>query len=468
MKGDFNGICKGGVGSPTTPSDLGNADSKHGMTIFINHKDQIIHLDVGVNDTVRGIEKRLNKQENTGGILSLNRKVLRTGDPYLADVGVGSEIRLDYTKKLNEIDLDGADLTGADLTDIDLTELSSKIDVYALDLTGADLSKATMSGLDISKMKIAGANLRKAQLVQAQCVGVNLSGANLSEANLSEADLREAILSGADLRGAIVRSANLSGADLSRAYLMQASLNESILDGAQLHDTQLQYARLIGVVAKNIVFKKCHCEFVNFEGARFTEAIVESSDFPKAVFINIIFTETEIRDCDFSKTFFKDAKILYGKIEFCNFTDAKFVTVQFFHLPLRYLNFNKASLNGVNFQDNDRGSGDNYKLKMYNVSFKDAKLKNVEFGGQIFYVDFTEAIIDRATVKVLDYSHIAFVDSEKLTEIDVKDTVDVDHALPYFFSRYYPNGIDLTREQANARREAVAQHKKDEEWCTIM
>lgn len=205
--------------------------------------------------------------------------------------------------------------------------------------------------LDLRGLKLDGVDLTGCYLEQADLSGASLRGACFAGAILARANLAGADCTGADFTGANVGAVNGCEGVFREAKFKDAKLSKSNLTGADFTGANLEGAETLYIVIERTKFSSAH-----MPGITFIEANVQGSGFSGADLSGATFVTTSFRDCDFSG----------AKMGRCVFTDPTMENVI----------FDGAEMVGACFV-----VGDPEKVRLSNLSFRGAKLKQANLMG---------------------------------------------------------------------------------------
>jgi uncharacterized protein YjbI with pentapeptide repeats len=219
---------------------------------------------------------------------------------------------------LAEKDLTEMDLAGLDLSGLDFREAS----LHKAILTGANLQNANLEGADLSEADLSDADLDHAVLDGADLSGATLVGCRLTQMSLRGTDFSGQKLAGMDFSESSGKGPDFSGADLTKARFQRANLpdadfSDATLEEADFRLAQIPRADLDGVKAAGIVFQRSDmtgasasggANFTggNFTGARaagavFGEALLDRTDFSRAILVRAQFSDASLREAVFDR-----------------------------------------------------------------------------------------------------------------------------------------------------------------------
>lgn len=184
-----------------------------------------------------------------------------------------------------------------------------------LHLRFVDLSNFDFAGMDFSDAELVGVNFEGSNLSRAKFVRCNLNGSNFRKANLQHSNLSKA-----NLRGVFLAGADLSFSDLSEADFRETNVAKT--------DTRGGFQ-----VLKHVK------QFGEADGANFTGATLDKSQFNGASAIGAVFAEcsmrgvklngAQLKNCDLSGANLEGADLFGAKIEGASFKDAILTNVNF-------------------------------------------------------------------------------------------------------------------------------------------
>jgi uncharacterized protein YjbI with pentapeptide repeats len=236
------------------------------------------------------------------------------------------------------------------------------------DFSNQDLTGANFAGANVSLANFSGANLTDADFSGATATGATFFGATLknatfNRANISQADFRNSkFLYLASLSETIAQQAKFVGADLmspnpgkivewsssdfSRADFASISIRSFYCGGCNFDDAILTNATIdlayFGRSPDNrpTTFRRTKLQKAKFmNGAGFTDAIIENSDFSGASFVGN-FSMAVIDNSDFTGSMMNSS----------SFDDATLRNVNFSNANVQFVGFDNASLTDVTFR----------------------------------------------------------------------------------------------------------------------
>jgi uncharacterized protein YjbI with pentapeptide repeats len=258
---------------------------------------------------------------------------------------------------------------------------------------GDDLQRAALVDTNLQSWNFAGCNLEQASLSHS-----NLSGAFLQEAHLGGADLRHTRMDGASLAGAALGRASLAlsrgsqpnfwNADLDDADLRMADFRGAILQYARLRGARLQHARLIDALAAGADFGKWENKSTSLNDANFDGAWLGGAIFSDAVAHRSSFVAADLVSANFENAFFGGA----------NFTRAN----------LSYAAMSSAHVEGARFDHALLQSTVLHGAFTWHTQFPQARIRDVEFGGNLATSNFDGARLARVEFKGADLFQASF------------------------------------------------------------
>jgi uncharacterized protein YjbI with pentapeptide repeats len=240
-----------------------------------------------------------------------------------------------------------------------LERLKNKENVAGWDFAGLNLSNQNLSGIDfngcylekvdLTDSKLIGANLEGAILAFANLSGCDLSGANLKRANLGAANLTHAVCEGADLTEAILARSLLTGAKLTNCNLTDIDLLETELRDVDMSGSTLPKIQFIDLDMSRAKFHR-----TILTGSTFTSCSLKESDFSEAVLDESTWIESMVDDANFSGAKMTNNRFPGGtSLRRARFTNAMLDSSNFRETDLRNADFTEASLNMCDFGDSD-------------------------------------------------------------------------------------------------------------------
>ena len=286
----------------------------------------------------------------------------------------------------------GVSFAGRDFTGVDLS---------GLDLRGMDLRSALLEGANLAGAQLAGADLTGAVLARADLTGADLRDAKLARCNLGHAVLAGATLTGdVDLTGAVLANADLSGASFHGARLARVDFGEAFfrdtdlggirgegitflrsdlrgtklagasfvkckfievdLRGVDLSGADLRGATLIGVDARGAVLRGarltqlCVVKESSFEGADFTDAVLDRAnlrgsklagcDFTRAELGGADFSDSDLRGARFDRAVGREARFIKADLTRASLVDANLMSALLGRATVRGASFLGANL----------------------------------------------------------------------------------------------------------------------------
>ncbi|HXX95311.1 MAG TPA: DUF2169 domain-containing protein [Planctomycetota bacterium] len=254
-------------------------------------------------------------------------------------------------------DLSGMDLTDAILKDADLSgaklvkTVLCQAQLSTANLSGADLSGAILEGADLSGAILTGATLAGANLKEADCSGVQASKAIFAGAQAPGASFTGAALDGAVFEKAVLAGASFSGASLKGAKCASAVLTKAAFSGARAELADFTGSDLTGAYADaGADFKKAL--FVKAKGPQsvWESGILDGADFTGAVLVRANFSRASLRESklvgvDAKQAIFRKARLVLARAPRSDFFESTFEKAD-----LSGADFTGANLFGSDFQ----------------------------------------------------------------------------------------------------------------------
>lgn len=240
-----------------------------------------------------------------------------------------------------------------------LERLNNKENVAGWDFAGLNLSNQNLSGIDfngcylekvdLTDSKLIGANLEGAILAFANLSGCDLSGANLKRANLGAANLTHAVCEGADLTEAILARSLLTGAKLTNCNLTEIDLLETELRDVDMSGSTLPKMQFIDLDMSRAKFHRAI-----LTGSTFTSCSLKESDFSEATLDESTWIQSMVDDANFSGAKMTNNRFPGGtSLRRARFTHAMLDSSNFRETDLRNADFTEANLNMCDFGDSD-------------------------------------------------------------------------------------------------------------------
>ena len=223
------------------------------------------------------------------------------------------------------------------------------------DLTGVDLSGMTLSGVDFS--------------------GAFLESVNFSACTLDGASFENAVLAHANLRGASLENIRATGANLGGASVESADLDGAVLRGTILTGASFVGSSMTDVDLTSSVLDRC---------------VIERVDFSRAVLARCTFQEVSLREVIFTRA------------------DLEWAT--FIKCDMSGLDFSGARLDNATLYESVADDA--------NLAGVHAKALRVVGASSMKRVDFTGAVLDRATMREVSFEGADF-SGAKLNEADL-------------------------------------------------
>jgi uncharacterized protein YjbI with pentapeptide repeats len=331
-------------------------------------------------------------------------------------------------RTITDIDLQGktnfknAKFTGSILNDVTFKDI---------DLTGANFLKATLNGVTFENCNLTKAIFSLAKLNK----NTSFINCNLSNSFFVE--------SGTDT-GVIFKSCTFTGANFSGAQIFKnAILNDEIFKNDEnFKNVDFTGANFFNATLNSVRFESCILTGVNFTEANLYTKIIKSSDNTEDYIYTYIYTSFVNID-KFNNALFKKAKLYGVAFENCNLTKA---------------DFSEAQLTVISYEDEDEDEDEEY-AEEYTI-FNNVNLEQANFTSATLYAVL---FVNNVYLKNVNFTKAYLNLEEKSFSVYLEDTLFVSAVIKkvdFSYANYFPqdinyDGIFLGLDFSNANLEEI-------------